>query len=131
MKKKLLEIAKTGDVQLTVIEARKLAKSAGFGEIDEVMIATAVSELARNILAYAGEGEVTIEILGKGFSKGIEIVAQDNGPGIADLEKAMEDNFSTGGGLGIGLPGVKRIMDEFTIYTKPGLGTKVAVRKWV
>ncbi|MEN8711351.1 MAG: anti-sigma regulatory factor [Arenicellales bacterium] len=95
------------------------------------MVATAVSELARNIYLYAMKGEVTIRVLERETNKGIEIVAEDNGPGIADIGAAMKDHFSTSYGLGLGLPGVKRLMDEFGIDTKRGVGTKITVRKWV
>ncbi|MEW6096863.1 MAG: ATP-binding protein [bacterium] len=94
------------------------------------MIATAVYELAKNIFRYAKRGEIIIRRIKKGTKKGVEIIAQDNGPGIADIENAMKDHFSTGGGLGLGLPGVKRLMDEFVIDKERQRGTKITVRKW-
>ena len=94
------------------------------------MVGTSVSELARNIYLYAFKGEFTVRILKRGNKNGIEIVAKDNGPGIPDLAMAMKDSFSTSDGLGLGLPGVKRMMDEFTIDSKSNVGTKVTARKW-
>ena len=94
------------------------------------MIATAISELARNIVQYAQHGEIVLSVV-EGSRPGIQIVARDQGPGIADLEQAMRDGYSTGGSLGLGLPGAKRLMDEFTIDSEVGKGTIVSVRKWL
>ncbi|RLB63346.1 MAG: ATP-binding protein [Deltaproteobacteria bacterium] len=127
---KRLEIRERGDVAKAVHAARKLAAEAGLGEAKQFMAATVVSELARNILAYAGHGWIRLGIVERGPAKGIEIVAEDNGPGIEDIQKALSDNFSTGGTLGIGLPGAKRMMDELTIESKPGSGARVVARKW-
>ena len=129
--KKRVVISKDADVILAVFEAKQYSKVIGFPKTDQVMISTAVSELARNILKYAIEGEVILKIINKNLKKGIEIIAQDKGPGIEDLKKALSENFSTGGTLGIGLPGTQRIMDEFLIDSAPGQGTTVMVRKWV
>lgn len=94
------------------------------------MIATAVSELARNIVKYAGKGEIIIAPVQKGYRVGIEIIAQDRGPGMLNVEQAMTDHFSSGGTLGLGLPGVKRMMDEFEINSVLEQGTRVAIKKW-
>ena len=94
------------------------------------MIVTAVSELARNIIKYATRGEVSIDRIVKDFHVGIEIVARDRGPGISDIEQAIADNYSSGGTLGLGLPGVRRMMDEFEIQSAEGKGTMVRIRKW-
>ncbi len=117
------------DIAIATSEARVLAEAVGFKQAEQYMIATAVSELARNIFHYAKEGKITIKIIEKGTQKGIEIIAQDNGPGIEDIDKAMTDHFSTGDGLGSGLPGVKRLMDEFEISSDSRQGTKVIARK--
>lgn len=118
------------DIAVATSEAKKIAEAVGFKETEQYMIATAVSELARNIFRYAVRGEITIKIITKKNKKGIEIVAQDNGPGIEDIEKAMKDHFSTGRGLGLGLPGVRRLMDEFVIDSEWQKGTKITIRKW-
>lgn len=130
MTPKRLEIRERGDAAKAVHATRRLAAEAGLAEAKQFMAATAVSELARNILAYAGHGWICLGIVERGSARGIEIVAEDNGPGIEDIQKALSDNFSTGGTLGIGLPGAKRMMDELTIESKPGSGTRVVARKW-
>lgn len=109
---------------------RNLSKALGYGSIVQSRIATAISELARNIFLYAGTGTITIEVIEQGERIGIRIVAEDHGPGIPDIRKAMEDGYSTSGALGAGLPGVKRMMDEFHIASSIGNGTKVAIVKW-
>jgi serine/threonine-protein kinase RsbT len=95
------------------------------------MIATAVSELVRNILKYAGSGEVRLRRVQRASGGGIEILVSDHGPGIADLDAAMSDHFSTSGTLGLGLPGVKRLMDDFSMESAPGKGTRVKACKWI
>ena len=115
-------------------KAREMAKALGFGPVDQSRIATAVSELARNVVRYATEsrGEVLIEALPASDigGHGIQIVVRDEGPGIANVDQALRDGFSTGQGLGMGLPGTKRLMDEMTIESAPGRGTTVTIRKW-
>ena len=119
------------DASRTVLESTLYSREAGFAETPSHMIATAVSELVRNILKYAGSGEIRLRrVKGMGV-RGIEIEAVDRGPGIADCESAMRDHFSSGGTLGLGLPGVKRMMDEFSLESTPGEGTRVTVRKWI
>jgi serine/threonine-protein kinase RsbT len=121
--------------EVDVVEARRsaraLAAELGFGLSDQALIATAISELARNILQYAKRGELVIGVAHNGGRKGIDVVAVDHGPGISDPEKAMRDGYSTGSGLGLGLPGTRRIMDDFELDTEIGRGTRVAVKKWV
>ena len=95
------------------------------------MISTAVSELARNIVTYASKGCIFLSTIEQDFKKGIEVVADDSGPGIQDLEKAMLDNFSSRGTLGVGLPGTKRLMDDFQISSSSAKGTRITVRKWL
>jgi serine/threonine-protein kinase RsbT len=110
---------------------REVATDLGFGVTDVTRIVTAASELARNIFKYAGEGKVRWRSIYGGVSTGIELVFIDDGPGIPDLNKAMQPGFSTGGGLGMGLPGAKRLMDEMEIHSEVGKGTIVVVKKWL
>ncbi|NET59234.1 MAG: anti-sigma regulatory factor, partial [Symploca sp. SIO2E6] len=109
----------------------RMANNLGFDDYQCQMISTAVSELVRNILKYAGSGEVIIVPITQGRRTGIEITVKDRGPGIANLEQAMEDNFSSSGTLGLGLPGVKRLMDEFEINSEVNVGTQVVIRQWM
>ena len=119
------------DKEQVIMTARCLAVEAGFDETNQVLIATAASELATNIVKYAKEGEVILKIVQRDRQLGIEIIARDNGPGIRDIEQVMQDNFSTSkGSLGLGLPSVQRIMDEFKIESQPGQGTIVSTLKW-
>ena len=111
-------------------QGRALALELGFSAVDATLIATAISELARNIVSYAGTGEITLKTIQNSTRKGILIVAADEGPGIYDLRQALRDGFSTSGSLGLGLPGVRRLMDEFEIASQPGKGTRVEVKKW-
>jgi serine/threonine-protein kinase RsbT len=110
---------------------RTLAAQAGFSGSDLTLIATAISELARNIIDYAKRGEIILSDVRQNERHGIVVVARDNGPGIPDIEKAMQDGFSTGKGLGLGLPGTRRLMDEFEIDSALGKGTTVRTKKWV
>jgi serine/threonine-protein kinase RsbT len=113
--------------------AREVAKGLGFGLVDQSRIATAVSELTRNVLRYAtdGRGEVRIGAVSAPDTRtGIEIVVHDEGPGIPDVDQALREGFSTGKGLGMGLPGTRRLMDEMTIDSASGRGTTVTIRKW-
>jgi serine/threonine-protein kinase RsbT len=118
------------DVVTARQEARTMGAGLGFSSTDLTLLATAISEIARNITTYAGEGEVALRVLNDGGREGIEVVATDNGPGIADVEQAMQDGFTTGNGLGLGLPGTRRLVDEFDIDTQPGAGTRVRLVKW-
>lgn len=119
------------DKEQVVIVARCMAARAGFDEVNQVLIATAASELATNIVKYAGEGELILRIVQRSERLGIEIIARDDGPGIRDIEQAMQEHFSTTkGSLGLGLSSVKRIMDEFEIKSRPGRGAIVSARKW-
>jgi serine/threonine-protein kinase RsbT len=119
------------DASRTVLESTLYSREAGFDETPSRMIATAVSELVRNILKYAGSGKIRLRRVKEPSRRGIEIEAVDQGPGIADCEAAMQDHFSSGGTLGMGLPGVKRMMDEFSLESTPGEGTRVTARKWI
>jgi len=110
---------------------RNVAKELGFGSVDQARITTAISELARNIYLYAGTGEIEIDRMYELGKCGLKVIASDKGPGIHDIRKVMEDGFTTSGGLGAGLPGVKRLMDEFSITSKVGEGTSIQVVKWL
>jgi serine/threonine-protein kinase RsbT len=118
------------DIVLARQKGRSLAADLHFSPVDATLIATAISELARNILAYARKGEITLRTVLASGRQGILIIASDDGPGIRDVNQALRDGFSTSGSLGLGLPGVRRLMDEFEINSRPGRGTKVAVKKW-
>ncbi len=118
------------DVVIARQRGREIASLLGFSASDLALIATAISELARNIVLYAGSGEIEIGPVEQKDRRGILIVARDQGPGIANIAQAMRDGFSTSGGLGLGLPGVKRLMDDFEIQSRPGRGTTVTVRRW-
>ena len=111
-------------------KGRELALRCGFSAADSTLIATTISELARNIVQYAGRGEIIVRLVDIAGKRGLEVVAVDGAPGIPDLALAMQDGFSTSGGLGLGLPGVRRLMDEFDIRSASGVGTTVTVRKW-
>lgn len=119
-----------GDIIIARQKGRALAAELGFSSTDVVRIATAISELARNVLSYAATGEIRLQALNSRNRCGIAIVAADRGPGIADVEQAMQDAYSTSGGLGLGLPGVRRLMDEFKIESAVGQGTTVSATKW-
>lgn len=109
---------------------RKLAGYCGFPSLDQVVVSTVVSELARNIVRYASRGEIILRLVDGSRGRGVEILAADDGPGIRDIPLAMRDGFSTSGNLGLGLPGVRRLMDEFAISSEFGKGTTVTARKW-
>lgn len=116
-----------------IVAARQLgrneAKDVGFGTVDQARITTAISELARNIYLYAGKGKIEIRQITEGNLRGLLVIASDNGPGIVDVRKVMEDGYTTSGGLGAGLPGVKRLMDDFRIETVLGEGTTISASK--
>ncbi|MEN2769208.1 anti-sigma regulatory factor [Ornithinibacillus xuwenensis] len=124
-------IHKEWDIVAARQMGRELAKKIGFGTVDQARITTAISELARNIYLYASKGQIKFEVIESLEQKGIKVVAEDSGPGIEDLSQVMEDGFSTSGGLGAGLPGVRRLMDEFDIISEIGKGTIINTIKWV
>ena len=126
----VIAIREEWDVSLCLAQVGEIARECGMREEAVAMVLTATSELARNILRYAGHGSVSAAAIEKDGRHGIEIVASDRGPGIADPELAMQDHFSTGGTLGLGLPAAQRMMDEFDLVTEPGHGTEVIARKW-
>ena len=123
-------IALDSDIVAARQHGRRLAEQLGLSSSDQVLIATAISEIARNIVQYAGRGQVSCRIVTQGRRRGLAIVARDDGPGIPDLAQALEDGYSTGQGLGMGLPGSQRLMDEFEIVSEVGKGTTVTMKKW-
>ncbi|HET7399991.1 MAG TPA: sigma-70 family RNA polymerase sigma factor [Intrasporangium sp.] len=124
-----IPISSDADIVAARQAARELAARLQFGSTDLTVLATAVSEVARNIVRFAGRGEVLVELI-DGPRRGVQITARDAGPGIPDVQEALRDGFSTYGGLGIGLPGSRRLMDEFAIVSEPGRGTTVTMTKW-
>jgi serine/threonine-protein kinase RsbT len=129
-----IAISTDADIIAARQAVRQLAVQLGFGGMDQSRIATAVSELARNVLRYAtdGRGDVCIGQINDSAERvGIEIVVRDSGPGIADIERAMQQGFSSGKGLGLGLSGTKRLMDEMVLQSEAGKGTTVTIRKWL
>lgn len=114
-----------------VYSARKISAGIGFGETEQYLIASAVSELSTNILRYAQKGKITLGVIHSGDKTGFEVNARDQGPGIGNIDMAMKENYSSGNGLGLGLPSVKRIMDEFQIQSTPGAGTRITAIKWM
>jgi len=118
------------DVVIARQRGRALASKLRFSSSELTLIATAISEVARNIVIYAGTGEIVLRIVEQGQRRGLAVFARDRGPGIADIDRAMQDGYSTSHGLGIGLPGSKRLMDEFTVASEVGKGTVVSMTKW-
>jgi serine/threonine-protein kinase RsbT len=126
-----ISIESDADVVTARQRARALAVGLDMPSTDQTLLATAISEVARNITAYAKRGEVLLELVRDGAGRrGIRVVARDEGPGIEDVERALTDGYTTGGGLGLGLPGARRLVDEFDIETAPGVGTTVTLVKW-
>jgi serine/threonine-protein kinase RsbT len=124
-------IERESDIVSARQKGRELAASIGLSSTEQTLLATAISELARNIVSYAGRGEIVLSCIEAGGRRGIMVVAKDNGPGIADLELAMRDGYSTGQSLGVGLPGARRLVDEFQLSSTPGVGTTVTLKKWL
>jgi serine/threonine-protein kinase RsbT len=119
------------DIVIARQKGREIAKEIGFGTIDQALIVTAISELTRNILTYAQKGYLVIEVIEEQGCMGILVISVDEGPGIENIDLALEDGYSTTNSLGLGLPGVRRLMDEFDIQSELGKGTLITTRKWV
>jgi serine/threonine-protein kinase RsbT len=119
------------DIVAARVEGRNLAKDMGFGIIDQARLATAITELARNVVLYAHAGQLTVRRIQVDDKVGIEILCEDEGQGIADVERVMRGDDSAKHAEGMGLPGTKRLMDEFEIESQPGVGTTVRARKWL
>src|SRR5262249_27419298 len=120
----------TEDVVRVRKAVREWAISSGFSLVDQTKIVTAASELARNAVLYAGGGTVRLEALNDGARRGLRLVFEDRGPGIADVAQALKDGFTTGAGLGLGLGGARRLVNEFEIDSRPGEGTRVTITRW-
>ena len=131
MERILVHIRDELDIVRARQEGRQMAKNMGFGAVDLARIATAISELARNIYTYAETGEIGLEEVAKGNRQGLQVTAMDQGPGISNIEDAMRDGYTTSNGLGAGLPGTRRLVDEFEIESQTRQGTRVTVRKWL
>jgi serine/threonine-protein kinase RsbT len=125
-----LAIRSSEDVVKVRQQTRTLAVAAGLSLVDQTKIITAASELARNIVDYADEGEVCMELIEDGARRGVRLAFEDRGPGIPDVQAALKDGFTTGAGLGLGLGGARRLANEFSIESKVGIGTKVTVVRW-
>lgn len=123
-------IGHEADIVTARQKGRELAARGGFSSTEQTLIATAISEVARNIVEYARRGEIVLNVVERNGKRGLVVVASDSGPGIADLEMAMRDGYSTANSLGMGLPGAKRLMDEFVLQSTPGEGTTVTMKKW-
>jgi serine/threonine-protein kinase RsbT len=120
----------SSDIVMARQAVRTMAIETGLGLVDQTKIVTAASELARNTVDYGGGGSVTLEIVENGGRKGIKLTFEDSGPGIADLNLALTDGYTTGTGMGLGLSGSRRLVNEFDLWSKPGEGTRVTVTRW-
>ena len=123
-------VDRDADVVAARQKGREIATEVGLMGSDLTLVATAISELARNIISYAEHGEIVLQAVRRDARRGIQVIARDQGPGIPDVGRAMQDGFSTGKSLGLGLPGAQRLMDEFEIQSTVGEGTVVTMRKW-
>jgi serine/threonine-protein kinase RsbT len=126
----VFSIQSSADIVMVRQEVRRRTIDLGFSLVDQTKIVTAASELARNTLQHGGGGTVEMAALTNGSRRGLRLTFEDRGPGIADLEQAMRDGFSSGGGLGLGLSGARRLSNEFDIHSRPGEGTKVMIARW-
>jgi serine/threonine-protein kinase RsbT len=126
----VLAIGSSDDVVRVRQEVRSRAVAAGLGIVDQTKIVTAASELARNTLIHGGGGTVRVESVSQGVRRGVRLTFEDHGPGIPDIDQALKDGFTTGGGLGLGLGGSKRLSNEFEIDSAPGRGTRVTIARW-
>jgi serine/threonine-protein kinase RsbT len=129
-KSETVEIRSSDDVVRVRQVARTLALGAGLSLVDQTKIITAASELARNALDYGGGGSLLAELVEVAGRRGLKLTFEDKGPGIADIEAALKDGFTTGKGMGLGLGGAKRLSNEFSIRSKPGEGTKIVIARW-
>jgi serine/threonine-protein kinase RsbT len=129
-KAETMEIQSAADIVSVRQAVRQLSIALGFGLVDQTKIVTAASELARNTLDYGGGGKVLLETLDTGFRRGLRLIFSDEGPGIPDIEQALQDGFTTGRGMGLGLGGAKRLANEFQINSQVGQGTHITIVKW-
>lgn len=130
LEEKEMEIKDEYDIVGARSVGKVMAQELGLGVVDQSRISTAISELARNVVLYAGKGKIHFRVVRRGSKEGLEVTVSDEGPGIPDVELAMMDGYTTSGGLGVGLPGAKRLTDEFEIRSEVGKGTVVTFRKW-
>jgi serine/threonine-protein kinase RsbT len=130
LKVESIAVATSGDIVVVRHAVRRQALKINLSLVDQTKIVTAASELARNMLIYGGGGEVTLELLQQGGRQGLRAEFADSGPGIPDINLALRDGFTTGGGMGLGLGGAKRLVNEFNIESAPGKGTRVAITRW-
>lgn len=126
-----IRIRSAADIVTARQEGRNLASQLGFSATDLTILATAISEVARNIIEYADHGTITMRLMNSDHRRGIVVIARDEGPGIPDINLALRDGYSTSKGLGLGLPGARRLMDEFEVVSTVGKGTTVTMKKWV
>lgn len=126
----IVAIASDADIVTARQRGRVVAAQLGFSSTDLTLITTAISELARNIVLYATRGQIRLTLIHDGYRRGVEVVATDSGPGIPNIERAMQGGYSTSGSLGLGLPGIRRLMDEMEVKSEAGQGTTVTARKW-
>lgn len=126
----VVDVNHPDDIVIARQAGHELARQLGFSLTDVTMIATAISEIARNITSYAGKGEVRVGVQYRDGRRALVVRAEDDGPGIRDVERALEDGYSTGSGLGLGLPGARRLMDRLVVESTPGAGTVVEMWKW-
>ena len=127
----VVDVNNPDDIVIARQAGHELARQLGFSLTDVTMIATAISEIARNITSYAGRGEVRVGVQYRDGRQALVVRAEDDGPGIVDIERALEDGYSTGRGLGLGLPGARRLMDRLVVESAPGKGTVVEMWKWI
>lgn len=130
LRREVMPVRAEGDVVLVRQAVRAWAVEQGLGLVDQTKIVTAASELARNTLAYGGGGTATLEALQEGARRGLRLIFEDQGPGIADVKLALTDGYTTGNGMGLGLSGSRRLVNEFDLWSEPGRGTRVTVTRW-
>jgi serine/threonine-protein kinase RsbT len=125
-----VELRKDEDVVRARQAVRRLAEECRFTLVDQTKLVTAASELARNTVIHGGGGVMRLEVLSEGLRTGLRLVFEDQGPGIPDIDMALRDGFTTGSGLGLGLGGAKRLVNEFQLLSKPGMGTRISATRW-
>ena len=130
IKSETLGLASNSDVVTARQAARSWSVEAGFSLVDQTKMVTAASELARNTIDYGGGGSMRLELLEDGRRRGLRLIFEDQGPGIPDIERALGDGFTTGNGLGLGLGGARRLVNEFDIASRPGEGTRIVITRW-
>lgn len=125
-----LPVREVSDIVVVRQQTRQWAGEVGLSLVDQTKIVTAASELARNVVVYGGGGSVRLELLENGIKQGLRLIFADQGPGIPDVERALQDGYTTGGGLGLGLGGARRLVNEFGIDSEVGRGTRVSIARW-